>query len=1236
MKRQKCMVLFLFAILSVSTYGAKNNIFDNINTGSRKSSSRNDDVFGVSEEVEIDLANNTAEAPDGINLHYEGMRVKAFKVRRDVEKEKVFFDNFLLAEMQQGLSKIKVEAEKGEINEKGDRGTFENVFGYIEVGPITGAEAPNDKIFFGGQKVDYKEEMITIKKAWLTTDHKVVETSERKEAGYHFLSDTITIEPDKQITLRHSNLFVGERDVTPFNFPWYRVNIRSGSEVPLFPTWATDTYYGWQLEWGLLYGNQKSKYKGGISPKFADKMGFLIGRWENWYETDKFGTAKLNIDDLLVYSKADKSLKNTNPMEYEQKHKRYRFNYKHEYDGEYGRLVFDSIYGTQSMVSKLDDLINIYEARGWFDNPRDAIPTQRPKYDDNIGFYTLDADLKGMGANKDIEFKGLLKLTDNKESYALMVYDEIDDIGYSGKVDHDLFTQLQLYKDNDKYRIGGYYNYLYDMDPGSTREDLQGKAEDFGFEFHEKKYNVGFSYDEKNGDKYRTMGLWERDPLLEPTVTVDSLVGIRFSYSYNPTNVREYVRYDSKDLRVSLGEYKVFDDYTLKLGIDSKEYIHELDTDLDSLRRGVINNNPRDRQYNRYEDILYRDFKETKGYLTLYNGETKIWIAGGETKNNFITREGLYDGSSREYRNKSDFYEILLERNMIDLKRAGEFAVSLNLRYDKYKDGLNPYTGTRAGGEDSSLASTVNVNHIVELINNKDNPYRTWDFSLRNDLKLFYEYISYDDGNIKFGNLNKDSGRIATAKEVRLEDKENYYRIVDIIEMELGNTETIYTIDYRKANNAAITDNISSKTLKNNLEIKVDGERKIDLYYNTDKHYTDERLDDVNYNNLTYDNYGGSFKLGSHTFSYGNNVIKSKIENMKNVDDAKEKIKVDSYGYGYRFKNDDTINFGYSVATDKRYNEFLSLKELNVDNKNYSVRYVDQGNIERIYAMRYGTYRHKEDASKNLVLNGKRYNARNADELFLSFEYKDKRITKEELVTYGKKEYNKSEEELTLEELDKVKDILQNRQNQRNMLNFNLNRIRDEEFHLGDFRRNFKLWVRGERNRARYNRTGNYLDSLQEVNGGLFYSQNRIGIGYNIEINSGWSGGKWKKIDREHKISLHAKIGKPSEGWEIKTYGKFYENLNDTYKAQHRKKKALDGIGVEIGKEFGYYQWSLAYENDYNSSSKDYEWKVGIQFKLLTFPRNPVLHVGSKRDGGGTSPNVELFDGVKPEKMIED
>ena len=39
----------------------------------------------------------------------------------------------------------------------------------------------------------------------------------------------------------------------------------------------------------------------------------------------------------------------------------------------------------------------------------------------------MNSDLKELGPDKDITLKTRLKLTDDKEAYALMVYDDIDD-----------------------------------------------------------------------------------------------------------------------------------------------------------------------------------------------------------------------------------------------------------------------------------------------------------------------------------------------------------------------------------------------------------------------------------------------------------------------------------------------------------------------------------------------------------------------------------------------------------------------------------------------------------------------------------------------------------------------------------------------------------------------------------------------------------------------------------------
>lgn len=210
------------------------------------------------------------------------------------------------------------------------------------------------------------------------------------------------------------------------------------------------------------------------------------------------------------------------------------------------------------------------------------------------------------------------------------------------------------------------------------------------------------------------------------------------------------------------------------------------------------------------------------------------------------------------------------------------------------------------------------------------------------------------------------------------------------------------------------------------------------------------------------------------------------------------------------------------------------------------------------------------------------------------------------------------------------------RNRERNHVDFKLNSsIYDDFTNMAEYKRNFKVNFMLQRNDARYERTGDYWDSLEEIQVGFFYSQNRFGIGYQVDESADWRSSKWTKTEREHKLSLVTKIGKPSEGWTLKTYAKFYEDLTGevNQSEERRRKSSLDGLGIEIGKEMGYYQWSLAFEKEYVLSARDYEWRAALQFTLLTFPSNPIFGIGADTDAKKhTDPQTYLFDGLKVEK----
>lgn len=1245
--KYKIRLLMAFIIVSLTTYSAKKTpLINTLGQSTVKIEKENSDsIVAGTDEVEIDLNNNTMISKNGLNLKQGDLELKAFNLKRDVEKNKVFVNGELQTLFSNPAGNLSLQSlDGGEVTLDGKEGIFYNNFGYLEVGKITGAVKPNDKIYFGGEKIVYKDNVISIDDGWFTTDYNILKSRNHKNAGYYLLSKNVTIEPDKQVTFKGTNFYNGDKKRLPFSFPWFRANIRQNSKVPLFPQWGTDDYYGWNTSVGVLYGNRGDKFVGGFAPKFADRMGLLVGRWENWYKTDNFGTARLNIDDWLVRAKEKKKDNITDPGERisnQERSKRYKVNYTHEYNGDKGNLYFNVVNATYNMIPKLDDVI----VNGVNNN---KFKGENPDLTHSIGFYSLDTDLKNLGFNKDITLKSKLKLTSDKKVYGLMVYDDIDDIAYGSSVDNDLYAQVELYKDSKDYKIGGYYNYLYDMDPGSTFKDTQSRAEDFGFEFLDKDTKMGFSYDEKNGDKFRRLGLWERDPNNEPKVAFGAF-GDQFTYNYTPTMVKEYDRLDTKDLRVSLGEYDFLDGYKIKPGYDYTSEIKKLNLDDDSARYSETNKSvllPRSRQYNRFENIVFRDYKENKGYVEVFDRTTKFTIAGGTTEEEIWDRDGIYSQDGyQKYINNSDFYEVSAEKNQISLDRFGELALFGGVRYDRYKKGFNPITQTYSTGHDSSIRSQFRLNHTIELFNNENNPNRAFDFAMANDLKFFYQRYDYDSGNINFGDTTVGNRKLSS-KDIRMNNKENIYQVIDSVSTTIGNTDTIYTIEYKRGENPATKD-VTNEILKNKIDFRIDGDQSLIFNIGEDKKYTNKTKSGENYNNYTFGEYGVAYYFGPHKLSYQNNKIDSKIWDIDTnlfgnrnltgdeLDNAKEKIRLNTYAYEYEF-DDNKFGIDYSEGTDRRVRypkKSAQVEELNVKNRIYGVSFLDGGEErEHHYRGTFETYRNSN--STNAVIGNTTYNLNNSDVVSFNYEFKDKSFSEEELKKYAELEYNKDSTSLTPQEIYRVRDMLRNRE--REHVDFRLNdNIYSQFDNMGDYKHNFRFNIMMEKNQARYKITNDYWKSLEKIQLGLFYSQNRFGVGYYVEENAEWNNKVWNKTDREHKVSLMARIGKPSEGWTLKTYAKFYENLKDPQN-RNRGKGALDGLGVEIGKEMGYYQWAVAFEKEYVLSAKDYQWKAALQFTLLTFPENPLFGIGA--DTGAdkkTTPQTYLFDGLKVDDVID-
>ena len=1232
---KKKIAIAAYIVACVNVYSAKDpGTFDVLRKDAdsmiRESSQNTPSVTGgdttqmATDEVEIDLANESLKSSEGINVKYGNLKMKTYEFQKDDENNMIKTKGDVFIEIEDGPNKAKIDTRDAEISQSGNYARFYDSKSYFQVGHITEAEAPNDKILFGGELTEYVGGRLKLKNAWFTTDPKVLESERPEEAGYHIKSRELEIIPDKQVNFRSSDLYLGEKDVLPFTVPWYAVNIRPGSKVPVFPMWGSDDDYGWYTSWGVLYGDRNSKYKGGFAPKFADQMGLLVGRWENEYKTDNYGTAKLDVTDALVYKKDS------------DEEDRWDADYTHTYSNSDGYLNFNLRSASQNMVSELQDIRDDNEDDGKY-NPdnagREDYLGDRPDGGSSINFLTMDTKFENAGARNDIDFYGRVKLVDDKEAYQEVVDDRLDDIDYDTQGDHDLFADVGFTKDNEDYKVAAYYEYLYDMDPGSSEKDLKTRAENFGFEMVDKRRKLSLKYDEKNEDEYRKLRSWERTPNLDDIINLQG----KFDrdVEYVPWTVAKYDQNDSQNLHLGLGEYSFYNsDFDFKMDYTFKTTEKELSTGEDPFREAALDAippsagnqvNKRDQQYNRYENVVYEDTREDRLAMELFTEDTRFMFAAGRTEEEFWDREGIYSYNEFEegdaynkYVNESDFYEVEAEQKDIDLGIFGDFGAKLNLRHDKYDKGYDQANNRYTSGGDETLRKQLTLTHEKTLFDNTKYYWRKTDTKLSNEFTYFYQDYHYKDGDDDLGTTKDD------ARSVRLKNKDKVFRYTDKLTLDYGNTQTIYTFDYKNVYDAADEERKKNQMIGNNVEFKIDDKKSLVLHYATDEHYTDENTTGSNNKDLDNKTYGVDYYVGNHKFYYSAEDINYDGKDLEDVDDVREKINENVYGYEYT-RGLDKWQLEYIRGKDDRYNEEQDAQEIDTDNRIYSVSYLNGGDVEHYYKATYEEYEQGEEVNK-------RYST---DVVSLRYGYKDKRFTEEDLEKYGKLEFDKPTDELSAADLERVREILKDRE--KKSLDFNLRSINDEQMSNPESKRSFSLYLMFQRNKERYNDTGNYFDSLEEIQGRIYYSYNRWGVGYRFDQEAGYrdinDGSSWRETERDHEISLHAKFGKPSEGWRIKTFIGINESLDGQ---TNENRETLDRIGFEVGKEKGYYMWSTAFTRKYVSNNDDYEWEVAFQFTLLTFPNMPIFGIGASDDGGessSTSVETYLFDGINVDDL---
>ena len=1183
-------------------------------------------------EVEIDLNSGQIQATQGLDINYGDVTLKVFDATRDEKKEKFFINDDFVLSTDRFSGNFRIEAKSAELSTNSKDGVFGESFSWFEVGDVTGAEKPNDKIYFGGKKTIYKDDIIKVEDAWLTTDPKVNTNRDRRDLGYYLTLDSILIEPDKQITLKGADLYIQDFDVMPYKFPWFRFNIRNGSEVPLFPEWGTDEDYGWNISWGTLYESTDNKFRGGFAPKFGDTMGILVGRWENWYKFDKIGESKLNVTDFLVWKKDDDNVKDEAGREDESFNDRWDVEYTHKYEGEKGYFDFGFQSLTYNMNEALKDVLEDYDAEGKFNyvdkdgNLKEGtLKRNLPDMGGHSNFYTLNTSLKELGKNKDITLDAKVKLTSDKEIYKYIVSDEIDGMGFTSQIDNDLFSNVKLTQDNDKYSFSSYYNYLYDLDKGSNVNDDRSRGENFGFGFTDKERKVSLYFDEVNGDKFRKLNSWERNPDLgELTEEIIPKLNVR----YTPWTVAEYDEYNSQNYGASFGEYDFVGDTEIKLSFDHKYSEKKLNTQNDPFRREVFGDN-RVSQYNRFEDTLYEEIEENKISTTIYHDWFDTTFFGGTYKETIETREGSYKGKSQIYLNESDFYGLGLSKNDISLGKFGTVDINGNVRRDEFSKGEQNLEG--------NLKETINDDTLTKYDGTISHKL---EFGKENENRLTVSGVGYSYD----GEKSQEYGRVV--------NKDNSLKVADEFKIKTGKLETSYKGEVEKREKA-INDEKSLESLKNTLDFSYDDKKLASFYYNESDRYSFKTPysfgnDNETYNDLSNKDFGVAFYAGNHEFYYKNQSIDNFArdidlsyyvrENGKDIlkpayfNGLDEEIRENIYGYSYSFAKDKKLTLQYTEGKDKAWLD--SREVIDIKNRLYTVAYQQGTEVQHMISTTYGDYQGNYVANAYENIDTTKMNTDyNSDIISLSYSFKDKRMSQEELEYYAGKEFGKNPGEVTPADISRVREIFE--RNEERTTAFNLGKSIDNRInYFGDYKRSLNLNLSLERDKSDL-APSDYWDALKEFKASVFYSQKRIGLGYifseEANINS---QGEREVTEREHEFSFHAKIGKPSEGWRTKMYIQFYDDV----KGQRAEgvDAFIDEAGIEIGKEMGYYEWSVAYIRDYNLGTRDYEWKTALQFTLLTFPDNKIFSIGAKDDrgeDGKLKADGSIFSGIKVEDI---
>jgi|GEM_PF-4409719 len=1145
----------------------------------------------TTEEAIIDFSSEEFSADGGVDFIYPNSDPEKIAKMRAFKLQKIPNKNLIIARdkviFEQGANKVEAKEVLFNLDDQSTR--MRHGVSYVKV---EGAPQGNDKIYYGGEEfiARYPDDAF-VKNAWFTTSRKALELTEEGKDDprilpYHMKSRKISVYPDDKIIAYNTVLYI--KSVPVLWLPWYASSLKADTQAPLFPVFGSSSDEGSYVIWGFDYGRRQNNYiNGSFALRSTSKKGWFIDSWENVYRvggSDK-NKGKLSLTDALVRPKG----------KYE---KEYKFVHEHNYSGDYGSLKWQFNDQTINTINAIKDNEEDY---------KDA--------EQKLRRFELETNLSQLGPSKDISLSSNIQYISNKEVIKQLVGEEIEKKANDSEIDNDIISNVKLTKDNRNYRLFLHFDYLEDLDPGSSYKDTESERRQKEAEFNLKKYKLEFKYNNKEEDQWRRLSDSERT---NGSTRLNNMEGWAKDFSYTPFTIKKYDKIlEERDFLA--GPYNIFDT-SFNFKTEWHESLSEktLDRTIDPFREG-LNISEREKEYHRSENILYEKIENENVVLNLNQKTRNLRIEQGTETNNYIDRSDVDEGIT--YNNISDYTDIKISDSKINLYKLGTIDASGGRREDNYNYG------------DTSYKDSLGIKHAIDLYDNSGDYLRWADLKLQNNFGFYVEKHRHEEGSYNYSleeitNVND----YEDLSYYRLNNKRNKLNYNNTVTFDFGNTTSIYNFDMKNNYSAYDTNWKTDTDMLNSLEFKIDKKRSLFVSYREQEYFlkNDRDKEASNYDEFNEEYFRERF-TNRFTLNLSGETEAFTYQNIKSSKDVRDKkanpnqkdlglaYKTNTYGdlltredtvediYTYEFGEKDIywakVNYSNWTSDIYDYNSGENTRERYRDKYGLELKLgAKETNLFRV------SYEDYEDVIEDFN-NSKKYTFR--------YEYKDERDKEEENVVFsdfsGKYTLELSQEEL--EALDRK--YREERRKERG-LGFDILGLGDDSEDNVIYKRYYSLYLEATTNEKYLKYSSDFMKSVKyyQIRGEFHYNSFRFDYRYDQEIEfTEDTGEKWG-IKREveeskHFASVLTQFGKINYMWKLKGELTYLEEPQDD-------EVNLESWKISINKEYDFMQFGIEYEEEWSESRKEYDWLWRLKFALTTFP-DKGFGAGRKYENGNES-----------------